>query len=459
MAKVKLFSISFLIFFLFVTNLPHQALSPDHSTIFLFTPLSDLYFSSMVHYRIISSENFLNKTITLRIKGDNYFYQKNIRLVSPVENMYQDISKFPAGNYKCYITQESSFHEALSNSLIISIKASPPNLKLKEWPETGIKKVTSPNLLIEAFSSEKLKQVSLFVDNRVICMEDYGFTWKWDGFLPLKNGINEIVLMGINDHDVTSRKLYKISLEQPIMASRVPVLVYHNIGYMNGSFNVTPEVFESQIKELVKNGCYFTEPSEIDLFFHNKKDLPEKSIMITFDDGYRGVLQYALPVLKKYNIKATLFLITGYLGNTSFLNWDHVDELIDSGLFTLGSHTHNLHYYEKFISFPVNTPALLRFKLKGETKSLYSKRIIEDLEKSKKLIETRYKKEVICFAYPFGAYNEEAIILVKQCGFKLAFAYNSQQVKWITKNSNQFLLERYPVFQYSTNTDLFMEEK
>jgi peptidoglycan/xylan/chitin deacetylase (PgdA/CDA1 family) len=182
--------------------------------------------------------------------------------------------------------------------------------------------------------------------------------------------------------------------------------------------------------------------------------------MLTFDDGYRGTQQYALPILKKYNIKATLFVVTGFLGNLSFLTWDQLDEIANSELITLASHTNKLHYYKQYNSFAINYPAMLRFKIENESLNTYQTRVQNDLLLSKKLLETRYpNKKINYLAYPFGAYNQEVVDVVRKAGFNMAFAYDSKQTKWMSRDSNPFLLERYPIFQYSTNKDLFREER
>jgi len=253
--------------------------------------------------------------------------------------------------------------------------------------------------------------------------------------------------------------LYKIELDDKKLAKQIPVLVYHNIGYMNGSFNVTPDVFDQQMRELLKQGCYFADPEEISLFHKNLLDLPEKTVLITFDDGYKGMLYYALPILKKYHIKATMFVVTSFIDNKSMLTWDQLDEIMASKLVSLGSHTHDLHFYQKIPPFQINYPAMLRLKIIGEPFDRYKERISKDLHLSRKILEDKYKKKIISFAYPFGSWNNEALKIVNAVDFKIAFGYDSKQNKLVTRNSNQFLLERYPVFQYSTLNDIFVEEK
>ncbi|MBD3843814.1 MAG: polysaccharide deacetylase family protein, partial [Campylobacterales bacterium] len=136
------------------------------------------------------------------------------------------------------------------------------------------------------------------------------------------------------------------------------ILMYHMIrehidGKKFNSLRVFPDMFEKQIKYLSENGWHsFTMREAI----ANRDKLPEKSVVITFDDGYRDNLTNAFPILKKYNFKATIYLVndrhdrdwSGYrkiknegagLKDEPKLSDDDVRELIKSGLIEIGAHT------------------------------------------------------------------------------------------------------------------------
>lgn len=457
--RIKIISFSFFFFFFFLLYCPNASFAPDSKSLYIFSPYSNYQINSMIHYRIICSDDYLNTNLDLLMVNNNFKFQKKIKLLSPLENLYQDVSKFPSGAYQCYFSLGDNRQQPASNILNFTISTDKPSLSLKGWLSNQVKKVSARNFLLEAETKEKLQQVSILIDQHILQMENYGFTWKWNGYLPLKKGMNEVVLMGTNYHDVTSKILYKIELDDKKLTKSIPVLVYHNIGYMNGSFNVTPDVFDQQMKELLKQGCYFADPEEISLFYQNQLDLPEKTVLLTFDDGYKGMLYYALPILKKYHIKATMFVVTSFIGSKSMLTWDQLDEIMSSKLISLGSHTHNLHFFQRIPPFQINYPAMLRLKIMGESFDRYQERILKDLQLSRKILEEKYNNKIISFAYPFGSWNNEALRTVKAADFKIAFGYDSKQAKQLTRNSNQFLLERYPIFQYSTLSDIFVEEK
>ena len=96
---------------------------------------------------------------------------------------------------------------------------------------------------------------------------------------------------------------------------KIPVLLYHSISNDNSSMSLNINFFENQMRYLKNNGFETVDFNEIDTRLKSKKQ-----IIITFDDGYKDILTNALPILKKYNFKATCFLVTNFIGE--FNNWD-----------------------------------------------------------------------------------------------------------------------------------------
>ena len=94
---------------------------------------------------------------------------------------------------------------------------------------------------------------------------------------------------------------------------KIPVLSYHSINDDNSPLSLKINFFENQLKYLKKKGFKTINFNEID-----KKE--NKTIIITFDDGYKDILYNALPILKKYNFKATCFLVTNFIGDYNY--WD-----------------------------------------------------------------------------------------------------------------------------------------
>ena len=117
-------------------------------------------------------------------------------------------------------------------------------------------------------------------------------------------------------------------------------LMYHGIDEEKGEGGIFVNEFEEQMK-IIQNKKTFKMEELKNLNYI----LPENSILITFDDGYKNNYTLAYPILKKYNMKATIFLNTRYVGkNEDYLTWDNVREMYESGLvdFQLHTHSHDL---------------------------------------------------------------------------------------------------------------------
>ena len=96
---------------------------------------------------------------------------------------------------------------------------------------------------------------------------------------------------------------------------KIPVLLYHSISNDNSPMSLNINFFENQMKYLKNNGFQTVDFNEIDPNLKSKKQ-----IIITFDDGYKDILNNALPILKKYNFKATSFFVTNLIGQNN--SWD-----------------------------------------------------------------------------------------------------------------------------------------
>jgi hypothetical protein len=125
----------------------------------------------------------------------------------------------------------------------------------------------------------------------------------------------------------------------------LPILMYHHIDYLppNASklwqdLTVSPETFEAQMKYLFEQNYQPITFEEFLNFLKNKKEIPEKSLIITFDDGWKNQYQNAFPVLKKYNFRATFFVVVTYIGGSALMNWKELRELIENKM-EIGSHS------------------------------------------------------------------------------------------------------------------------
>lgn len=212
-------------------------------------------------------------------------------------------------------------------------------------------------------------------------------------------------------------------------AQSVPVLNYHQINDRDeNALTVHTDQFEAQMKYLTEEGYHVITPEEMISAWENDEPLPEKPVIITFDDGYADNYRNAYPILQKYNQKATIFLISDYVSTyPNYLTWTQVSEMQDSGLIDFESHT--LSHEQLDSTSPDET--------------------WNQLEGSKKALEWHLRKEINFLAYPCGSYDEELQQLVKKAGYKGAFTVNYGLAD---KGENHYILDRVPIFGCTNHT-------
>lgn len=185
----------------------------------------------------------------------------------------------------------------------------------------------------------------------------------------------------------------------------VPILMYHYVEYVKDkgdtirqSLALTPYTFEEQVKTLAEYGYTFMTNAEVAEVFEGKTGLPDKPIVLTFDDGYRDFYIDVYPILKKYNAKATAYIISGFLDHPNNMKTSQLLEIARDGLVEIGAHTVN-HAW-----------------LKG----LPQKTVLYELIQSKKDLEALIGRPVVSFEYPYGAFDVPSIKAVAQVGFTSA---------------------------------------
>ena len=208
--------------------------------------------------------------------------------------------------------------------------------------------------------------------------------------------------------------------------SRVPILMYHKISNLTDDvedmWNVPPTLFREHMDYIARNRFHVLSLLEFYDYMTSGKDMPENSVVITFDDGYEGVYRHAFPLLKEYKFPATIFLACDLDTHPIFwwdeplikkrphlreevlpLSWEQIDEMKRSGYISFGSHT-------------MSHPHLGR---------LPAEDIEYELGQSKKLLEEKLNEDIIFFAYPFGIrqygdISDETARMVVEKGYKLA---------------------------------------
>lgn len=210
---------------------------------------------------------------------------------------------------------------------------------------------------------------------------------------------------------------------------KVLVLNYHMVNRMFISLAIDPEDFDWQMKYLVDHGYHTISPEELYAFLEGKGTLPDRPVLITFDDGYVDNYTNAYPILKKYNLKATIFIVTGFVSERKgYLTWDQLREMEQHGI-TAQSHT--------------VTHAPLP--------ELSDERIREELIVSKQQAEAELGHPIEFIAYPTGVHDLHIVGIAKEAGYKGGFTVKYGNVD---RSSNVYAMERVPVFRTAaTNVD------
>uniref|UniRef100_UPI0009EB1073 stalk domain-containing protein n=1 Tax=Tepidibacillus infernus TaxID=1806172 RepID=UPI0009EB1073 len=241
-----------------------------------------------------------------------------------------------------------------------------------------------------------------------------------------------------------------INLQSSVFASnteyyrdRVAVIMYHHIdSNFKSSATITPELFQSQIEYLVEQGYNFISMQQFEDFLYNKESIPINSVLITFDDGYESYYNYAYQILKKYNIPSTNFVIGEWIDKPNGLprlTSEEMLELSKDPLADLQSHSYGLHrktsedHPKPFLTTKLSIDQYI------ESQSDYEKRIQDDLELNREVIENITNKHVYAFAYPFGAYNQDSVSTLKKVGYQLAFTLRKGMAD---RRTNPFLVPR-----------------
>ncbi|MCL6639664.1 MAG: polysaccharide deacetylase family protein [Firmicutes bacterium] len=216
-------------------------------------------------------------------------------------------------------------------------------------------------------------------------------------------------------------------------SQRVPVLVYHDFWDKPSDDRkrlTSAAIFAAEMDYLHNNGYHVIPLKKLINYMESGESLPEKPVVITFDDGYEGNYTIAYPILKKYNMPATIFVIAGFEQfpapepDHSRLSWEEMREMEASGLIDIQAHTYDLHYKlftdrDKTRRKPaVIARAYLFSKERRETREEYEERLYNDFLRARTTIETNLNKKVDTMAWPFGAYNDTAVRLARKAGFK-----------------------------------------
>lgn len=221
----------------------------------------------------------------------------------------------------------------------------------------------------------------------------------------------------------------------------VPVLLYHSfkskVTPRECHVAVTPEEFAAQMSYLINKGYKSISLTELTDSFMGKKELPPKPFIVTMDDGCENNYQLAYPILCKYNIKATIFVIPSRIGtrtgNTQYLTWRQAKEMEDSGLVEV--HNHSLNHLD--------------------CSAVPTKELVENAVAAQELIESNLgERKVRAFAFPYGRCSELGQKELAKAGFKIQMVIGNGAPLRQTGNQDLTGIKRINVQHGLTGSDV-----
>lgn len=228
----------------------------------------------------------------------------------------------------------------------------------------------------------------------------------------------------------------------------LPVLMYHSVlkdPQRAGRYVITVAQFEKDMLYLADHGYTAVLPSELIRYVSGEGELPEKPVMITFDDGYYNNLVYVLPILKRLRMKAVVSIVGSYTEvatkrmdqNPTYahLTWDDICTLASSGIIEIGSHTYALHTSK--------SGRLGVTRKRGESASAYETVVCQDAELQKTALLEHCGISPAVFAYPFGEWDKDSEALLRRLGFSITMTCR-ERMNYIERNpASLYRLGRY----------------
>lgn len=227
------------------------------------------------------------------------------------------------------------------------------------------------------------------------------------------------------------KKISAQEVEEVAAGPKILVLNYHQVSNVFNPLAVPVNDFSAQMRYLIDGGYVAITPDELAAGLEGELELPEKPVLITFDDGYIDNYTNAFPILKSLGLRATIFIVPAFLGRPQYLNWDQLKEMEQSGI-NIQSHTLN---HSKLEELPDDE-------------------IRSELLNSKLVLEEQLGHSVDFLAYPTGTYNLHIAGIAKDVGYKGAYTVKYGNVDL---GSNMYALERVPIFQTENTMKNFYE--
>lgn len=248
----------------------------------------------------------------------------------------------------------------------------------------------------------------------------------------------------------------KVSAAEEI---HLPVIMYHSLlkdPKMQGNYVISPDLFEKDLQYLKEHGYEAVFIEDLLKYVEKGEALPEKPVLITFDDGYYNNYHYAYPLAKQYGMKIVISPVGSYMDASSkeedlhvsysYITWENMKEMEQSGLVEFQNHTYNLHSSKGRQGTK---------RLVSESEEEYKRLLQEDLGAMQNKMEDCLGKRPPCFTYPFGAISKGEPEIIRQMGFRCTLTCESR-MNTITRDAESlYNLGRYLRTSKLSSEDFF----
>lgn len=208
--------------------------------------------------------------------------------------------------------------------------------------------------------------------------------------------------------------------------ARVPILMYHDVlSEPEVFFDLTPADLEAQLQQLRQNGFTFISLDQLVQHLRTGQPLPEKPVLLSFDDGYAGHYEHVYPLLKRYNAPAVFSVFPGKLdgdvAGRSTLTWAQLQEMAANPLVTVASHS---------VTHPLDLRQISADQLRTEVRD------------AKQILEDRLGIPIRYFTYPTGYYDDRVAEAVAEAGYLAALTMRNFDEKLASESDSLLTIER-----------------
>lgn len=217
--------------------------------------------------------------------------------------------------------------------------------------------------------------------------------------------------------------------------------MYHSIidnPELEGDYVLSPFALKNDIKFLTENGYQTILVNDLIEYVYNNVSLPDKCVMLTFDDAYKDFITDVLPLMKKYNVNAVLSVVGDFAEqceSARFLDWNEIIKVYNSGCCEICNHSDYMHRHDDSRKGCSRNTA--------ETIEHYKREFMNDTMSLQQKFNDYLKITPEVYTYPYGLYNDETVEFLKEMGFRASLACNDR-TNYITKNPDcLFNLNRF----------------